>query len=128
MDESTRQKIGRLVAKIDPTSILRLAEQLNSPSLSTKLRALEMAQSMDVADAVFEQLAQLIHDPDVEVRTDAAVVLGTCRRFDALQLLQQAEDDPNLCVREAASRGIEQMAERVAGATGIDASFPGDLF
>jgi HEAT repeat protein len=87
-----------------------------------------MVQAMDVADTVFAPLAQLIDDPDVAVRTDAAVVLGTCRRFDAMQLLQQAEGDPNLCVREAASRSIEQMAERVAGATGIDASFSGDLF
>jgi hypothetical protein len=128
MDDSTRQKIGRLVAKVDPTSILRLAEQLSSPALSTKLRALEMVRSMGVADTVVEQLAQLIHDPDVAVRTDAAAVLGACRRFDALLLLQQAEDDPNLCVREAASRSIEQMAERDAGSTGIDATITGDLF
>ena len=128
MDESTRKKVGRLVAKVDPMSILRLAEQLCSPSLSTKLRALEMVQAMEVADSVSDQLAQLIHDPDVAVRTDAVAVLGACRRFDALQLLQRAEDDPNLCVREAASRSIEQLAERVAGSTGNNASITGDLF
>ena len=127
MDESTRQKIGRLVAKVDPTAIRRLAEIMSSPSLSTKLRALEIVQAMDVADMVFERLAMLLGDPDVAVRTDAATALGTCHRFDAARLLCQAEDDPSLCVREAASRSIEQIADRVAGTTGRDASLRGDL-
>ncbi len=128
MDDDTRQKIGHLVAKVDPTAVTRLAELLTSPSLSTKLRALEMVQAMDVADTVFERLAQLLDDPDVGVRADAAAVMGGCRRFEALQLLYQAEDDPSHSVREAASRSVEQIAERAAGNDGLGASFAGDIF
>jgi HEAT repeat protein len=127
MDEATRRKIGQLVAKVDPTSISRLSELLTSPSLSTKLRALEMVLAMDVADVVFSQLALLMDDPDVGVRTDAAIVMGNCQRFEALQLLYQAEEDPNHCVREAASRSVELIAERSAGSAGVDATLPGDL-
>lgn len=119
MDDATRQKVGRLVAKVDPTSMNRLAEQLISPSLSTKLRALEMVQSMDAADAMIDRLALLIEDPDVAVRTDAATVLGNCQRNEAVTLLYKAEQDASPSVREAASRSIEQIVDRTASAAGL---------
>jgi HEAT repeat protein len=81
---------------------------------------------MNIADDVFDRLAQLLEDSDVAVRTDAAIVLGTCRRFDALQLLYKAEDDPSPSVREAASNSIEQIADRAARIT--DAPLTGDLY
>lgn len=126
MDESTRQKIGRLVTKVDPSAISRLAEMLSSPSLSMKLRALEMVQAMGVADMVSGQLAQLIDDPDVAVRTDAATALGACHRFDAARLLNEAENDPSLCVQEAARRSIDQIAERVSRQADLGVSYLGD--
>jgi HEAT repeat protein len=128
MDDATRQKIGRLVAKVDPTAISRVAEALTSPALSTKLRSLEMVYAMDIADKVFDRLTLLVDDPDVAVRTDAATVLGTCREFDALQLLYRAEEDASPSVREAASRSVDQISERLAGAHGTDNPISGDYF
>lgn len=122
MDESTRTKIGRLVAKVDPTAIPRLSEALTSPALSTKLRALEMVQAMDVPDIVFDRLALLVDDPDVGVRTDAAIALGACHQREALQILYRAEEDSSPSVRDAASRSIESISDRFAGATGFDPS------
>jgi HEAT repeat protein len=127
MDDTTRRRIGRLVAKVDPTSITRLAEALTSPALSTKLRSLEMVRAMDVADQVFPRLGALIEDPDVAVRADAASVLGTCRRLDALDLLYRAEEDPSPSVREAASQSIEQISDRIAGVPDVDSTIPGDF-
>lgn len=124
MDESTRSKIGRLVAKVDPTALPRLAEALTSPALSTKLRSLEMVQAMDAADVVFDRLALLIDDADVGVRTDAAIALGTCRQLEALQLLYRAEEDPSPSVRDAASRSIERISDRFAGASNLDPFTP----
>jgi len=116
MDDSTRQKIGRLVLKIDPTSLDQLMRMLGSPSHSVKLQALQLADALDAADMVVEQLAHLLEDPDVAVRTDAAAVLGSCHRPEALQLLcQAAEGDPNLSVREAAGESIHDIHEHVSG-------------
>lgn len=118
MDEATRNKIGRLVAKVDPTAIPRLAEALTSPALSNKLRSLEMVHAMDVADLLFDRLAFLIDDPDVGVRTDAAIVLGESHQLEALQLLYRAEEDASPSVREAASRSIERISDRFTSTTG----------
>ncbi|MEX2091113.1 MAG: HEAT repeat domain-containing protein [Pirellulales bacterium] len=127
MDDATRRKVGRLVAKVDPTSMSRLAENLISPSISTKLRALEMAKAMDAVDAVFDRVAPLIYDPDVAVRTDAVAALGTCRRAEAVDLLYEAEMDASQGVRETASRCIEQIADRTAAKAERDALHPGDF-
>jgi HEAT repeat protein len=127
MSDALRKKIGRLVAKVDPAAMSQLAEQLTSPSMSTKLRAIEMTQAMDAADAVFDRLTLLIYDPDVAVRTDAVATLGVCRRADAMPLLYEAEADAVLCVREAASRSIEQIVERAAAKAERDAALPGDF-
>ncbi len=128
MDDRTRQKIGRLVAKVDPTSIARLAESLSSPSLSMKLRSLEMVRAMDVADDLLERLTPLVDDPDVAVRTEVVTVLGSCRRFEALQFLYQAEEDPSPSVREAANRSIEQIAEQTADSKSSNLPLTGDFY
>jgi HEAT repeat protein len=127
MDGATRRKTGRLVHKVDLSSNERLIELLASPSPSIKRNALEMVLAMQAADEVFDELAQLVEDPDVAVRTEAVTVLGTCQRMDVLPLLRQAEGDPNLCVREAASRSIEQIAENVSFGAAHDPSIPGDF-
>lgn len=112
LDDASRHKIGHLVAKVDPTATRRLGEELASPALSTKMRALEMTQFMEVADEVFDRLAQLVYDPDVGVRAEAAAALGFCRREEAIPLLHNVDNDTNYFVREAANRSIDQIAER----------------
>jgi HEAT repeat protein len=66
----------------------------------------------------------LIDDTDVGVRTDAAVALGTCSQLEALQLLYRAEEDPSPSVRDAASRSIERISDRFAGASTMDPFTP----
>lgn len=112
IDNYSRDKIGRLVAKVDPTAIRRLSEDLASPALSAKMRALEMTQAMDASDEVFDRLAQLVNDPDVGVRAETVDALGLCRREDAIPLLYEVEKDVSLSVREAAQRSIDQIVDR----------------
>lgn len=116
IDDESRQKIGRLVGKVDPTAVSRLSEDLASPALSTKMRALDMVQAMQAADEVFDRLAQLVSDPDVGVRAEAVAALGFCQREDAIPLLYEVERDVSLSVREAAHRSIDQIVDRSVGA------------
>ena len=69
---------------------------------------------MDAGDLLVDRLALLMSDPDVAVRTEAATVLGTCRRAEAMEPLQLAEEDVSLCVREAAARSLEQIVDRAS--------------
>jgi HEAT repeat protein len=112
LDDHSRQKIGRLVAKVDPSATRRLGEDLASPALSTKMRALEMTQFMEAADEVFDRLAQMVYDPDVGVRAEAVAALGYCQREEAIPLLYDVDNDTNRLVREAATRSIDQIADR----------------
>lgn len=116
IDDESRRKIGRLVGKVDPTAMHRVSEDLSSPSLTTKLRALEMVQAMRVSDEVFERLTHLVNDPDVGVRAEAVAALGHCRREEAIPLLYEVEKDVSLSVREAAQRSIDQIVDRSVGA------------
>lgn len=122
IDDESRQKIGRLVGKVDPTAMRRLAEDLSSPALSTKMRALDMTQSMHASDEVFDRLAQLVSDPDVGIRSEVVAALGLCQREDAISLLYEMEKDVSFSVREAAHRSIDQIVDRSVGA-----KLPGSL-
>jgi hypothetical protein len=121
MDQPSRTKMGALVAKVDLSTPQRLGELLGAPSVSTKLHALEMVSAMDAADSVIEQLAQLSTHADPTVRIATIETLGSCRHADPLPLLFEAELDPNLYVREAASRTVDEIADRTAGNPIFDA-------
>jgi hypothetical protein len=112
MDQASRQKIGSLVAKVDLSTPQRLGELLGAPSVSTKLRALEMVNAMGAADIVVDHLAQLVTHADPAVRIEVVTTLGNCRQADPLPLLLEAEQDPVLYVREAASRSIDEFANK----------------
>ena len=127
MDERTRRKIGPLVRKVDPSSISRLIDLLDSPSMTTRLRGLEMVIAMDASDDVFGLLVQLISDPDLTVRTDAVAALGQCRKTEALLLLRHAARDSNLCVREAARKSIEQFGRKDVLGTAHNPATPGGI-
>jgi len=127
MDEESRQKIGSLVAKVDLSAPQRLGELLGAPSVSTKLRALEMVAAMGAADSVIEHLAPLVEHADPAVRIEAVATLGTCRHTDPLPLLHEAEQDPVLYVREAASRSIDVIVNRGADRPIFDASLEGEI-
>lgn len=127
MNQSTREKIGPLVAKVDLSSPQRLGELLGAPSISTKMRALEIVAAMGAADSVIEHLAPLVTHADPAIRCEAVAILGTCRHADPLPLLLEAEHDPVLYVREAASRSIDDFVDRVADTPIFDSTLEGDV-
>jgi HEAT repeat protein len=104
MDERTRRRVGPLVRKVDPSSTARLIDLLDSPSMTTRLRGLEMTIAMEASDDVFGLLVQLLRDPDLGVRTEAVTALGKCHKPEALLMLRNAARDPILSVREAAKK------------------------
>jgi HEAT repeat protein len=111
LDAATRRTTGKLVRKVDPTAARRLTEMLSSLSLAAKLRALEMLTAMNAAEDVCDALVTLVDDPELGVRTDAVVALGTCASSKALAALRKAEKDPQRPVREAAVRSVKRLFE-----------------
>jgi HEAT repeat protein len=109
LDQSTARSTGKLVRKVDESSICGLQEDLTAPSVSTRLRAIEMAVAMDAADEVSDQLIALAGSENLELRQEAICALGTCTGPQVLETLEFAAQDVHQTVREAAARSLEQF-------------------
>ena len=96
MDEATRQKIGRLVAKVDPTSI--------APAGGTAHLAVDLDEIAGPRDGagdgrgrrgVRSAGAAGLRSGRRPSAPTPSIALGTCRRADAMPLLYEAENDAN---------------------------------
>jgi HEAT repeat protein len=94
------------VHKVDHSVPKKLMEELSSPSLSARLRAIEMAVAMAATDDVQAQLIDLAQHENVAVRKEAVTALGTSHRRGAEKALEIAALDPNGSVAEAARNSL----------------------
>jgi hypothetical protein len=112
LDQPAAQSTGKLVRQVDENSIHGLREDLASPSVSTRLRAIAMAIAMDAADDVDDQLISLACSENLELRQEAIGALGTCSSPRVSEALELAARDVHQAVREAAARSLEQFHAR----------------
>jgi hypothetical protein len=109
LDDEAARTTGRLVHKVDHSAAQKLAEELASPSLSARLRGIEMAVAMAATDDVQPQLAELARHENVALRKEAILAMGNCQRADSAQFLEAATRDPNGSVAEAARKSLAQL-------------------
>jgi HEAT repeat protein len=121
LEPAARRTTGKLVRKVDPMAVRRLAEMLNSPSVATKRRAIEMVAAMNAANDVCDDLIGLVEDPDLGLRTSAVAALGHSTSANALAALRKAESDPQRAVRDAAQKSVEQVYKNRGSALPSDA-------
>ena len=114
LDDDAARSTGRLVHKVDQSSIRKLMEGLSSPSLSARLRAIEMAIAMAATDDVQPQLSELAHHENVAVRKEAVTALGLTHRPESEKILEIATHDPNGSVAEAARRSLRTLHHSLA--------------
>ena len=72
LDEDVRRSTGDMVAKVDPTALAALKQELASPSRSRRLRAISMALTMDMVTRIEHALHDALLDEDHLVRAEAA--------------------------------------------------------
>ncbi len=116
LDEEAARTTGRLVHKVDPLACQKLAEDLASPSLTIRLRAIEMAVALAATDDVQPQLIELARHENVAVRKEAVLALGHCQQAGSAQVLDAASRDANGSVADAARASIAQLQR-----TGVEA-------
>ena len=117
LDEESARTTGKLVHKIDATASQKLLEDLVSPSLTTRLRGIEMAIAMAAADDVQPQLMELARHENGTVRKEAVLALGHCTGGDNLQALEAATHDLVGSVAEAARQSLARVKRETTGAT-----------
>jgi len=115
LDEERRRSTGELVKRVDPQVASQLAAEMESQVRRRRLRALAIAQLLDLSRQVEASLLGLLHDEDHVVRAEAAACLGQCRSPESRDALLAALDDRSLTVREAAQRSLDQRGEPAAG-------------
>jgi hypothetical protein len=92
-----------------------LVEDLSSPSISARLRGIEMAIAMAAADDVEPQLIELTHHENVAIRKEALLALAHCTHTESGAVLEAACKDRNGTIADAARQSLERR--RYTGGT-----------
>lgn len=115
LDQAVRLSTGPLVKHVDPGAIPKLREELQSPSRTRRLRALEAATAMRAVADVQDEVLRLLADPDGMIRSYAAAALAVCPTPEAQRALHEALSDPSTLVREAAERALAAGPDTLLG-------------
>jgi hypothetical protein len=123
LDGEAARTTGRLVHKVDHAAVPKLLEELTSPSISVRLRGIEMAIAMAATDDVQAQLIELASNENISLRKEAIAALGFCQGPDGASVLETATRDPVASVAEAARNSLAQL-RRERAATSPTGSSP----
>jgi hypothetical protein len=85
-------------------------QELRAPSMSSRLRGIEMAVAMDATQDVSDQLIELTRCDSVTIRQEAVAALGSCSGPRVLSALRLAAEDISQSVRDAAAASLERLA------------------
>lgn len=110
LDDDVRRHTGQLVRKVDLNSPAALAEELAAPARSRRLRAIAIAETMQLAAAVEEPLLGLLEDDDHMIRAAAAAALADVPGERTRSALREALLDSSIAVQNAAEQSLEALA------------------
>ena len=111
LDEEVRRSTGELVKRVDPYVVGQLRVEMASRVRRRRLRALAIAELLDLSVEVESSLLGLLRDEEHMVRAEAAGCLGRCRSPASRDALWEALIDRSLTVREAARRSLDERGE-----------------
>jgi hypothetical protein len=109
LDEQSAHTTGVLVHKVDHSAQQKLAEELLSPSITTKLRGIEMATAMEATDDVRQQLIDLARHENLAVRKEAIVALAKCHGENVIAALKLAANDQVHTIAEVAQQSLAKL-------------------
>jgi HEAT repeat protein len=109
LDEHTARSTGALVHQVDHSARDKLIEDLTSPSVSTRLRGIEMAVAMGAATDVREQLLLLARHENAAIRKEAVTALAYAAGPNVTEVLDFAVRDTNRSVSDAARKSLASL-------------------
>jgi HEAT repeat protein len=126
-----RKTTGMVVRRVDPRAVERVAGELAAESRSRRLRGLELAVALNVAQELEGEIAALVKDDDQYVRIEAIHTLAMLATPLAQETLRDALLDSQPLVQQAAEAELENLVRRsaslpkaAAAATSILAAAP----
>ncbi len=127
LDKATRQQAGRAMLKLLPDAAQRLQRRAISGPAEQRVKALQIAQELGIAEGLQQVLVQLCADASARVRSKATSVLGEVPGAHTDVLIERLINDPDARVRANAIEVLEGrsdekvvavLAERALAANG----------
>lgn len=112
LEEQVRRSTGTLVRRVDPDAVPQLIEEMQALSRRRRIRALQVAEAMQVVKQLEPSVIERLDDEDHLVRLEAARALAQCDSAMACLALRRAEQDTSVTVRESASESLEKLYRR----------------
>lgn len=119
LSDDARRSTGMVVQKVDSETIPNLLGEMENPSRRSRMRAIDMAEAMQLISQTSEGLLTLLEDEDHLVRSAAADALQGCQTPEVQEALQHAANDSSAAVQNAAKSSLAAFVGLpVSSATG----------
>ncbi len=126
LQDEARYTTGALVKKVDPETVPSILSEMEEKSRKRRLRAIEMADVMELVPQLAEGLLLLLEDEDHLVRAAAADALQFSPTAEVQEALRKAANDRSGAVQNAAKSSLEVFdVLATKGGTGMAASTGG---
>ena len=107
LDRATRRTAGRAMVKVLPDAVQRLERRMKSGPVEQRIKAVQMAQELGVADAVTGTLLAICQEQNPKLRSKAVALLAEIQSLPPEQLLDQVLNDNDARVRANAIEALE---------------------
>jgi HEAT repeat protein len=107
LDKSTRKQAGKAMMKVLPDAVQRLGRRLLAGPIGDRLKAMQMAQELELGEPLRAILLQLCNDPNAKLRSKAVFALGDASA-SADAILDRVLQDADPRVRANAIEILEQ--------------------
>lgn len=110
LERTMRKQAGRAMLKLLPDAVLRLQRRLISGPVEQRIKAMQIAQELDLAEPLRDTLLHLCADPHPRLRSKAVMALGRIGRVPAETLIDRLMNDSDARVR---ANAIEVLGSKV---------------
>jgi hypothetical protein len=107
LDRPTRRQAGRAMLKLLPDAVTRLARRLSTGSVEQRVKAMQVAQELELSEQVKEQLFALANHTHPKVRSKAVMLLASLGTVMPDALLEKVLNDTDARVRANAIEVME---------------------
>lgn len=112
LPKQVRLQAGRAMFKILPDALQRLHRRLVDGPVEHRVKAMQMAQELDVADQLRDTLVELCTDPNPKLRSKAVSVLGGVEGVSPDVLVDRLVNDADARVRANTIAALEARGDR----------------
>lgn len=112
LPEQVRRQAGRAMFKILPDALQRLHRRLTDGPVEHRVKAMQMAQELGVAERLRDILIQLCTDPNPKLRSKAVSVLGGVEGVSPDVLVDRLVNDADARVRANTIEALEAKGDR----------------